>query len=575
MADIYSLSIRADTRDVTRAKQALDGMASGSIRASQATQRLENAIHRTNRNAFRPMQGAVQQAGFQIGDFAVQVGSGQSALVAFSQQASQLAGVFGPGGAVLGAVIAIGGAIAGGLVRSLGEGSEATEDLAKKMRELAQELGVVTERQRDIINTGYAQVIADQTRRIEQQREAIFAANRNAETFFNNQVRAGVPEAVIESSEAWQNLIAPVEEARNEIALAEGVIAATRKEQEAFWKELDKGSESAQKQADQLGSLIDNIQAQADTIGLSARQTALYEAARLGANSADMQAINVAFDQIEAEKQRQEAIKETDRLQKMMDKDLAQLDPAAAEFTRYADQIDRIEEYNISAAEKERLREEAFRQHNERMSQIAQDGSQSIQQSQQQGLQLFTTTQQATLGAIGDIFGNMADIAEKGGKDQFNTWKAIASAQAAVNTALAISNALAVPPPPVGIALASTIGALGLAQIAQIQNTEYQGARQMGGSVSAGGRYLVGESGPEIVTMGGSGVVTPSSVMDGDSKEGDVIVNVNNAPPGTRTESRRDDQGNRFVDVFISDMATGGPMSKSIQSTYGVRRQGR
>jgi hypothetical protein len=37
----------------------------------------------------------MQQAGYQIQDFIVQVQGGQSALVAFSQQGSQLAGAFG------------------------------------------------------------------------------------------------------------------------------------------------------------------------------------------------------------------------------------------------------------------------------------------------------------------------------------------------------------------------------------------------------------------------------------------------------------------------------------------------
>jgi hypothetical protein len=96
----------------------------------------------------------------------------------------------------------------------------------------------------------------------------------------------------------------------------------------------------------------------------------------------------------------------------------------------------------------------------------------------------------------------------------------------------------------------------------------------MGGSVTGGNSYMVGENGPEVVTMGGSGVVTPSSVNGGESKS-DVFVTVNNAPPGTRTEERTDDRGNRFVDVFLADMSNGGPMSKTIQSTFGVRRQGR
>jgi hypothetical protein len=48
----------------------------------------------------------LQQAGYQVNDFIVQVSSGQNALVAFGQQGSQLAGIFGTGGAVAGAIIA-------------------------------------------------------------------------------------------------------------------------------------------------------------------------------------------------------------------------------------------------------------------------------------------------------------------------------------------------------------------------------------------------------------------------------------------------------------------------------------
>lgn len=52
----------------------------------------------------------VQQAGYQIGDFAVQVQGGTSALTAFSQQGAQLLGMLGPKGAVAGALLAVGAA---------------------------------------------------------------------------------------------------------------------------------------------------------------------------------------------------------------------------------------------------------------------------------------------------------------------------------------------------------------------------------------------------------------------------------------------------------------------------------
>ena len=58
------------------------------------------------------MNMRIQQGGYQLQDFFVQIQSGTSFFTAFAQQGSQFAGVFGPTGAVLGAVIAIGSAIA-------------------------------------------------------------------------------------------------------------------------------------------------------------------------------------------------------------------------------------------------------------------------------------------------------------------------------------------------------------------------------------------------------------------------------------------------------------------------------
>jgi hypothetical protein len=52
-------------------------------------------------------KGALQQAGYQIGDFAVQVANGTSKIQAFGQQAPQMLQIFGPFGSILGAAVAI------------------------------------------------------------------------------------------------------------------------------------------------------------------------------------------------------------------------------------------------------------------------------------------------------------------------------------------------------------------------------------------------------------------------------------------------------------------------------------
>ena len=82
----------------------------------------------------------VQNAAFQIGDFAVQVESGTSATRALTQQLPQLLGGFGVAGAVVGGLVAVFGALAPVIFASGEEAKSATErleDLAKATDEYA------------------------------------------------------------------------------------------------------------------------------------------------------------------------------------------------------------------------------------------------------------------------------------------------------------------------------------------------------------------------------------------------------------------------------------------------------
>ena len=66
-----------------------------------------SAYSRTAVSTNKWAKGALQQTGYQLGDFFVQVTNGTSAMQAFGQQGSQILGVFGPIGALLGAAVAI------------------------------------------------------------------------------------------------------------------------------------------------------------------------------------------------------------------------------------------------------------------------------------------------------------------------------------------------------------------------------------------------------------------------------------------------------------------------------------
>lgn len=115
-----------------------------------------------------------QQAGYQIQDFIVQVQGGQSALVAFSQQGSQLAGAFGPGGAVLGAVIALGSVLAGVLMTALGSSSNKMKELQTAAEEL-NKVVVINSQGVAALSNDYARLAATNAALATQLRDAAVA----------------------------------------------------------------------------------------------------------------------------------------------------------------------------------------------------------------------------------------------------------------------------------------------------------------------------------------------------------------------------------------------------------------
>ncbi len=138
---------------------------------------------------FGGLRNAVGQAGFQIQDFAVQVQGGTSALTALSQQGSQFLGIFGPGGAVAGALLTVGLLVTRFI--DLGTQSERTRQAIDRAKEAITLYGEATSRASDIMLTAEQRSAAqEQAKRAEAratldlaiviEREAIARANAAA-----------------------------------------------------------------------------------------------------------------------------------------------------------------------------------------------------------------------------------------------------------------------------------------------------------------------------------------------------------------------------------------------------------
>jgi|GEM_PF-3130805 len=207
-------------REATQAEAALDRLSkSGSQDAAalaSATQRVERAQDAVRRSterlaaAQRSAGGAaaqfansqaqvaraagagrlqLQNASFQIGDFATQVGAGTSASVALGQQLPQLLGGFGVLGAVMGAVVAIGvpltrvlfgsadaakdfGEAIGDLEGAVNTASRSLDEQAVSLSELIDEYGALAERVQEVRE---AQTRVDLGQQVESLSDAIEA----------------------------------------------------------------------------------------------------------------------------------------------------------------------------------------------------------------------------------------------------------------------------------------------------------------------------------------------------------------------------------------------------------------
>lgn len=586
--DIGSIrfTIEADSSDLNSAQGDLRRFQNETGKAAKSTNSLAKSNSQLGRSTKRVIPD-LRQTSMQLSQVAQQASVTGNFMQALAIQLPDLALGLGPVGILLGAV-------AGGLlsyVVAANDASEETDTLIDRIGDLELAFEDLTSAQRASLLLERESRVAD----LQQQYSDLSRQLRIAQSDLNAYNRS-----LVESRFQGQFTTEQGDEFRRNVVLLQGELDTLNSEIEKTTDRYDElafgfedGTEAARKQQDAIQDLISSLRVQADTIGLTARETALYEAARLNATDADIKSINASFDRIEAYKREQEELKNLRELTKITAADDPLLGQVAAQDRgqQIIDQLRREAEATKRGLDERFAIEEEFNERvmslrdglrtgvieneeelNDLIVRARTERNEQLADVERRSLELLTQSQEQALGALGSAFGNFSEIARQGGEDSFSEYKAFASAEAAIAASLAAIRALAEGGPFLGPILAGSIAALAAVQIANIQSQEYQGARVHGGQVQGGATYLVGERGPELFTPGATGQISSNKSLQGG---GDVTVNVMNAPEGTRTEERTDSEGNRFVDVFIADMARGGPMSRSIQTTFATRRQGR
>lgn len=140
------------------------------------------------------LKSSMQQAGYQVQDFIIQVQGGQSALVAFAQQGSQLAGAFGPGGAIVGSIIALSSVLAGVLITSLNGGKTAMDAL----KDAAEAMDKVI----NVSQNGVA-ALSDKYAYLAKTNSEVATLMRNQALLEYNQAIAKIPKAISDASDSF------------------------------------------------------------------------------------------------------------------------------------------------------------------------------------------------------------------------------------------------------------------------------------------------------------------------------------------------------------------------------------
>lgn len=123
--------------------------AAGASRALASEQKKAAIESQASGNAASSFGRNIQNVGFQVQDFAVQVAGGQGALRALSQQLPQTLGAFGPAGAIAGAAVSV-----GALAYQIWNSADAASSASDKFKTLKDATDALTESKRQLALIG-------------------------------------------------------------------------------------------------------------------------------------------------------------------------------------------------------------------------------------------------------------------------------------------------------------------------------------------------------------------------------------------------------------------------------------
>ncbi|RCK20071.1 hypothetical protein TH8_19565 [Thalassospira profundimaris] len=345
------------------------------VRASKATGAAGAAVN-DNIPHYRRFGGVAQQAGYQIGDFAVQVASGQNALVALTQQASQLLGFFGPWGAVIGAAAAVVGALAVAFwdtdeaskaaeesLKEYEAAVKAAESFIKRLNDETKNSSQLLREQRDELLKNARERVRLAAQELEairtvvnaqrEQRDLNERLNINGSSFLATDIVRVDDEglqAAVNNLAAQQKELKKLEDRLDDAIDKNEQFKASQEDDKAIKKAADETA----RQAEKVRDLVDALNAKRDALILTEREQAISNALmRAGNDITSDQAAQIRdaagslYDYQQRVKDLNEAL---DREQKLMAEGQQVRDATRTDQEKYNDELERLSELRRAGA---------------------------------------------------------------------------------------------------------------------------------------------------------------------------------------------------------------------------------
>lgn len=305
--DLYQASLAGATRDqkihiaqihdelsARRATIAMTKAHSEALHMNATTMRAAGKSAGFMNGQLRFMRGGMGQVGHQVQDIAVQLQMGQNAMLVFGQQGSQIASLFGPHGALLGAFLAISAALVTAFAPALFKSNKAMLDMADNADELIDIFPQLTAAQA-------AYVALDVRAKIVENNKAMADTVGIISDLKDEQIGFGSIYDLFMNPEKWV-----VDTAKRNAAMA-GQVAVT----DTLTAANEELNEALSGQSKEVRDMVVALEKQAFEAGKSERHIALLSVAEGENASATRMRINAAYNTIDAEAARQQALKDS------------------------------------------------------------------------------------------------------------------------------------------------------------------------------------------------------------------------------------------------------------------------